>query len=97
MSVNGHPLHGLSHEEAISLFKSIRSGPVVLKLGRRANGSSSAASSSSSSSSQVSSGVSSLKKGYEMNLLHNPSLNFLPFFRLVEIPIEEKEEISFAT
>ena len=28
-------MHGLSHDEAIAIFKRIRSGPVVLQVGRR--------------------------------------------------------------
>lgn len=35
MGVNGKALHGLSHQEAISVFKEIKSGPVVLHIGRR--------------------------------------------------------------
>jgi C-terminal processing protease CtpA/Prc len=35
LAVNGDILHGMSHEEAISIFKRIRSGPVVLQIGRR--------------------------------------------------------------
>ena len=35
LAVNGSILHGLSHDEAIAIFKSIRSGPVVLQVGRR--------------------------------------------------------------
>lgn len=34
-AVNGSLLQGLSHSEAISIFKQIRSGPVVLQTGRR--------------------------------------------------------------
>ena len=34
-AVNGSLLQGLSHSEAISIFKQIRSGPVVLQPGRR--------------------------------------------------------------
>jgi len=34
-AVNGALLQGLSHSEAISIFKEIRSGPVVLQTGRR--------------------------------------------------------------
>ncbi len=37
LSVNGELLHGLSHEEAIAIFKRIRSGSVVLHLGRRSS------------------------------------------------------------
>ena len=33
--MNGSILHGLSHDEAIAIFKRIRSGPVVLQVGRR--------------------------------------------------------------
>ena len=32
LAVNGSILHGLNHGDAIAIFKSIRSGPVVLKL-----------------------------------------------------------------
>jgi C-terminal processing protease CtpA/Prc len=35
LAVNGKALHGLSHNEAIGVFKEIRSGPVALHLGRR--------------------------------------------------------------
>ena len=35
LAVNGEVLHGLSHEEAISIFKRIKAGPVVLQIGRR--------------------------------------------------------------
>ena len=35
LAVNGSILHGLSHDEAIAIFKRIRSGPVVLQVGRR--------------------------------------------------------------
>ena len=34
-AVNGNLLQGLSHSEAIAIFKQIRSGPVVLQTGRR--------------------------------------------------------------
>merc|ERR1711899_447662 len=34
-AVNGALLQGLSHSEAIAIFKQIRSGPVVLQTGRR--------------------------------------------------------------
>ena len=37
LSVNGQPLHGLSHNEAISVFKRIRSGGVSLQVVRRPN------------------------------------------------------------
>ncbi|XP_059082309.1 uncharacterized protein LOC131879868 isoform X2 [Tigriopus californicus] len=37
LAVNGDILHGMSHEEAIAIFKRIRRGPVVLQIGRRAN------------------------------------------------------------
>ena len=33
--MNGESLHGLSHEEAIGMFKRIRSGPVVVRVARR--------------------------------------------------------------
>ncbi|XP_059490590.1 uncharacterized protein LOC132205514 [Neocloeon triangulifer] len=35
LAVNGRPLHGLSHNEAIAVFKDIKVGPVALHLGRR--------------------------------------------------------------
>ncbi|XP_018328634.1 tyrosine-protein phosphatase non-receptor type 13 isoform X2 [Agrilus planipennis] len=35
LAVNSKPLHGLSHKEAIGVFKKIRSGPVLLHIGRR--------------------------------------------------------------
>lgn len=35
LTVNGKVLHGLSHQEAIGVFKKIRSGPVQLHVGRR--------------------------------------------------------------
>ena len=35
LAVNGSILHGLSHGDAIAIFKSIRSGPVVLQVARR--------------------------------------------------------------
>eukprot|EP00092_Neocalanus_flemingeri_P006642 GFUD01007166.1.p1 GENE.GFUD01007166.1~~GFUD01007166.1.p1 ORF type:complete len:727 (+),score=169.88 GFUD01007166.1:715-2895(+) len=35
LAVNGQPLHGLSHNEAIAVFKRIRSGPVSLQCARR--------------------------------------------------------------
>ncbi|XP_076364702.1 uncharacterized protein LOC143253948 [Tachypleus tridentatus] len=34
--INGHPLQGLSHAEAIAAFKRIKQGSVVLRVGRRA-------------------------------------------------------------
>merc|ERR1719510_189996 len=34
-AVNGALLQGLSHSEAIAIFKQIRAGPVVLQTGRR--------------------------------------------------------------
>ena len=37
LAVNGRALHGLSHNEAIAVFKEIKSGPVGLHLGRRVN------------------------------------------------------------
>jgi len=37
LSVNGQTLHGLSHNEAISVFKRIRSGSVSLQVVRRPN------------------------------------------------------------
>eukprot|EP00095_Tigriopus_kingsejongensis_P005692 maker-scaffold158_size296719-snap-gene-1.24 protein:Tk05692 transcript:maker-scaffold158_size296719-snap-gene-1.24-mRNA-1 annotation:"domain protein" len=40
LAVNGDILHGMSHEEAIGIFKRIRSGPVVLQIGRRSTTSS---------------------------------------------------------
>jgi len=41
LAVNGSILHGLSHGDAIAIFKSIRSGPVVLQIARRNTGMSS--------------------------------------------------------
>nr|CAD7456818.1 unnamed protein product [Timema tahoe] len=35
LAVNGKALHGLSHQEAITVFKDIKSGQVVLHIGRR--------------------------------------------------------------
>ena len=35
MAVNGTPLQGLSHAEAIGVFKSIRAGNVVVHAARR--------------------------------------------------------------
>nr|XP_040580740.1 partitioning defective 3 homolog isoform X2 [Lepeophtheirus salmonis] len=35
LAVNGEILHGLNHGEAIAIFKRIKSGPVVLQIGRR--------------------------------------------------------------
>jgi len=35
LAVNGKALHGLSHQEAIAVFKEIRAGQVVLHVGRR--------------------------------------------------------------
>uniref|UniRef100_A0A1B0CD22 Putative receptor targeting protein lin-7 n=1 Tax=Lutzomyia longipalpis TaxID=7200 RepID=A0A1B0CD22_LUTLO len=35
LSVNGKTLQGLSHQEAIDVFKSIKTGDVVMLLGRR--------------------------------------------------------------
>ncbi|GJQ69961.1 hypothetical protein Trydic_g13345 [Trypoxylus dichotomus] len=37
LAVNGKPLHGASHQEAIAVFKQIRAGKVLLHIGRRAN------------------------------------------------------------
>lgn len=37
LAVNGSILHGLSHSEAIGIFKQIRSGPVVMQIGRRSH------------------------------------------------------------
>jgi len=34
--VNGFPMQGLSHAEAIGMFKKIKTGDVVLKVSRRA-------------------------------------------------------------
>ncbi|CAL1263384.1 unnamed protein product [Larinioides sclopetarius] len=36
-TLNGQPLQGLSHSEAIAAFKKIKQGPVVLHIGRRTN------------------------------------------------------------
>lgn len=35
IAVNGAVLQGLTHAEAISVFKDIKSGPVMLHVGRR--------------------------------------------------------------
>ena len=35
LAVNGTPLQGLSHSEAISVFKSIRNGQVIVHAARR--------------------------------------------------------------
>lgn len=35
LSVNGKPLQGLSHQEAITVFKTIKSGDVLILVGRR--------------------------------------------------------------
>ncbi|CAG9759932.1 unnamed protein product [Ceutorhynchus assimilis] len=37
LAVNNKPLHGTSHKEAINVFKQIKSGDVLLHIGRRAN------------------------------------------------------------
>lgn len=33
--VNGKPLQGMKHEEAIAVFKSIKTGDVLILIGRR--------------------------------------------------------------
>ncbi|XP_026470898.1 disks large homolog 3-like [Ctenocephalides felis] len=38
LAVNGQPLHGCSHAEAIAMFKAIRAGQVQLHIGRRGAG-----------------------------------------------------------
>ena len=35
LSVNGHSTHGLSHSEAIAIFKGIRVGKVTVQIARR--------------------------------------------------------------
>lgn len=35
LAINGKPLHGSSHKEAILAFKEIKQGKVVLHIGRR--------------------------------------------------------------
>ena len=35
LSVNGHSTNGLSHSEAIAIFKSIRTGKVIVQIARR--------------------------------------------------------------
>lgn len=35
LSVNGHSTQGLSHSEAIAIFKGIRSGKVTIQVARR--------------------------------------------------------------
>lgn len=37
LAVNHKPLHGASHKEAINVFKQIKSGTVLLHIGRRLN------------------------------------------------------------
>ncbi|XP_066258928.1 uncharacterized protein [Euwallacea similis] len=37
LAVNNKPLHGASHKEAINVFKQIKSGTVLLHIGRRIN------------------------------------------------------------
>lgn len=37
LAVNHKPFHGLSHQEAIAVFKEIKSGPVQLHIGRRSS------------------------------------------------------------
>lgn len=37
LSINSKPLHGMTHAEAIAEFKSVKSGDVVLHVGRRVN------------------------------------------------------------
>ncbi len=39
LSVNGHATSGLSHSEAIAIFKGIRTGRVTVQLARRDNSS----------------------------------------------------------
>ncbi len=38
LSVNGHSTNGLSHSEAIAIFKSIKSGKVTIHVARRGGG-----------------------------------------------------------
>lgn len=35
LSVNGKPLQGVSHQQAIDVFKSIKTGDVIILVGRR--------------------------------------------------------------
>lgn len=35
LAVNGKPLHGLSHQEAIAVFKDFKSGQMLIHIGRR--------------------------------------------------------------
>jgi C-terminal processing protease CtpA/Prc len=35
LAVNGEPCHELEHSEAVTLFKSIKTGPVALHISRR--------------------------------------------------------------
>lgn len=35
LAINQQPVHGMSHAEAIALFKSIKEGDVILNLARR--------------------------------------------------------------
>ncbi len=34
-SINGQPVQGMTHQEAISLFKEVKRGELVLTIGRR--------------------------------------------------------------
>ena len=56
LSVNGHSTSGLSHSEAIAIFKGIRTGRVIVHVARRdgGGGSGGAAAAASSSSSNIS-------------------------------------------
>ena len=49
LSVNGHSTSGLSHSEAIAIFKGIRTGRVIVHVARRDGGGGTVAPSSSSS------------------------------------------------
>lgn len=35
LTVNGKPLQGMKHDEAINVFKSIKTGDVLILIGRR--------------------------------------------------------------
>jgi len=37
LAVNGTPLQGLTHQQAISVFKEIKNGSILLHVGRRDN------------------------------------------------------------
>merc|ERR1719362_1471564 len=55
LSVNGHSTHGLSHSEAIAIFKGIRSGKVTIHVARRDGNTTKRSRSATATSSVVSS------------------------------------------